>query len=129
MISEELVALNSSDGISSNPVVVALSWLEGTLTGTIATSIAVLAIASIGLLMLGGRIDVRRSAQVILGCFIIFGASTIASGIHSAIIAGEGGTAVAETDQLPHYPLASPTMPQSVPGGSDPYSGAAVPRQ
>jgi len=33
--------------------------------------------------MLTGRINWRYGATVILGCFILFGASTIVAGIHS----------------------------------------------
>lgn len=120
-----------SNGVanSSNPLITVSSSIEGTLTGTIATIVAVIAMATIGLLMLSGRIDVRCSARVILGCFIIFGASTIAAGIHFAISRGESGPAFAEPDLSPYYPPASPTGPQSVPAGTDPYAGAAVPRR
>jgi type IV secretion system protein VirB2 len=34
--------------------------------------------------MLTGRIDWRRGATVILGCFIVFGAAAIVAGIKSA---------------------------------------------
>jgi type IV secretory pathway VirB2 component (pilin) len=36
-------------------------------------------------MMLTGSINVRRSVQVILGCFVIFGASTIANGLVAAM--------------------------------------------
>jgi type IV secretory pathway VirB2 component (pilin) len=121
--------VTTSKADSSNPVLAASSWVEGALTGPVATSIAVLAIASIGLLMLGGRIDVRRSARVIIGCFIIFGASTIAAGVHWAITGGDSGLPVAEIDAPPYYSPAAPTMPHSVPAATDPYAGAAVPRR
>jgi type IV secretion system protein VirB2 len=34
-------------------------------------------------MMLTGRIDWRRGATVIVGCFIVFGAATIVAGIRS----------------------------------------------
>ena len=69
------------DSYSTNAIASAAIWLQSTLLGTIATTVAVIAVASVGFLMLAGRIDVRRGAQVVLGCFVIFGASTIANGI------------------------------------------------
>lgn len=121
--------MRSGEASLSNPVFAASSWFEGALTGTIATTIAVLAIASFGFLLLSGRIDVRRSARVILGCFIIFSASTIAAGIHLAVAGGRSGPADEEVDPVAYYPPSSPSVPHSVPGGNDPYAGAAVPKR
>jgi hypothetical protein len=90
---------------------------------------ALLAIASIGFLMLSGRVDVRRSAGIILGCFIIFGASTIAAGIHAAISGGENAAPLPKLKPPSYYPPASPAVPQSVPAATDPYAGAAVRRR
>lgn len=74
----------------------AVNWLEAGLLGTSATTVAVIAVATIGFLMLSGRVDVRRAGQVVLGCFIIFGASTIANGIVSAIAGGGSGADLAQ---------------------------------
>jgi type IV secretion system protein VirB2 len=57
---------------------------QGTLLGTVATVAAVIAIASVGFMMLTGRIDWRRGAIVILGCFILFGAASIVAGIRAS---------------------------------------------
>lgn len=62
----------------------ALNWLQGTLLGTVATIVAVIAIASVGFMMLTGRVNWRHGAVVIFGCFILFGAASIVSGIRSA---------------------------------------------
>lgn len=67
----------------SGPIVSAVQWLQGTLLGTIATVVAVIAVACVGLLMLSGRINWRHGAVVILGCFILFGAASIVAGIRS----------------------------------------------
>jgi len=72
------------DPAGSNVVVGALSWLEGTLLGTVATVAAVIAIASVGFMMLTGRMDWRYGATVIMGCFILFGAGAIVAGIRQA---------------------------------------------
>lgn len=72
-----------TDPAGSGPVVAAVHWLQGTLLGTIATVVAVIAVAAVGFMMLTGRINWRYGATVILGCFILFGAASIVAGIHS----------------------------------------------
>jgi type IV secretion system protein VirB2 len=72
-----------SDPSGSGVVISAVSWLQGTLLGTVATVAAVIAVATVGFMMLTGRINWRYGATVILGCFILFGASSIVAGIHS----------------------------------------------
>lgn len=72
-----------SDPAGSGALVGAVGWLQGTLLGTAATVIAVIAVASVGFLMLTGRINWRHGATVILGCFILFGAASIVGGIQS----------------------------------------------
>lgn len=74
-------ALNDPRG--SGPLVSAVQWLQGTLLGTVATVVAVIAVACVGFLMLTGRINWRYGAVVILGCFILFGAVSIVAGIQS----------------------------------------------
>ncbi len=68
----------------SGPIVAALLWLQGTLMGNVATAVAVMAVAAVGFMMLTGRMNWRMGATVIIGCFILFGASAIVSGIQSA---------------------------------------------
>lgn len=72
----------------SGVLISAVNWLQGTLLGTVATVIAVIAIASVGFLMLTGRIDWRRGAIVVLGCFIVFGSASIVAGIRSTADSG-----------------------------------------
>lgn len=71
------------DPAGSGVVVSAVRWLQGTLLGTVATVIAVIAVATVGFLMLTGRINWRHGATVIVGCFILFGAASIVAGIQS----------------------------------------------
>ncbi len=71
------------DPAGSNVILTAVNWLQGTLLGNVATALAVIAVGATGLLMLTGRIDWRRGATVILGCFIVFGAAAIVAGIRS----------------------------------------------
>lgn len=76
------------DPEGSSVLVNAVNWLQGTLLGTFATVIAVIAVASVGFMMLTGRINWRHGAVVILGCFILFGAATIVAGIRHAAVVG-----------------------------------------
>lgn len=79
-----------SDPAGSGPIVGALHWLQGTLLGTVATVVAIIAVASVGLMMLTGRMNWRYGATVILGCFILFGAASIVGGIQSSASMGAG---------------------------------------
>jgi type IV secretion system protein VirB2 len=78
-----------SDPAGSGVIVAAMRWLEGTLLGTIATVVAVMAVACVGLLMLTGRINWRYGTTVIVGCFILFGAASIVAGIQSTASLGQ----------------------------------------
>ena len=78
----------TSDPAGSGPIVAALGWLQGTLLGNVATAVAVMAVAAVGFMMLTGRLNWRFGATVIMGCFILFGASAIVAGIQSAAGAG-----------------------------------------
>lgn len=104
----------------------ALQWLEATAIGPIATGIAVIAIASVGFQLLSGRIDVRRGAQVIVGCFILLGASSIAIGIMDAVDASQGTDESQLAAAAPVY-APSPHQPASPAPPHDPYAGAALP--
>jgi type IV secretion system protein VirB2 len=81
----------STDPQGSGVIVNAMRWMQGTLLGTAATVVAVIAIASVGFLMLTGRINWRHGAVVILGCFVLFGAASIVAGIQSAATLSTGG--------------------------------------
>ena len=73
-----------ADPAGSGPIVAALAWMQGTLLGTVATAVAVMAVAAVGFMMLTGRMNWRFGATVIIGCFILFGAASIVGGIQSA---------------------------------------------
>jgi type IV secretion system protein VirB2 len=105
----------------------AIDWLQQTLTGSLAMTVAVIAIAWFGLMMMSGRLPRRRGLQLLLGCFIIFGASLIASGIINTLQAGatDGSEVAAQSPPPPPAPIAvqraGPVSPY------DPYAGAALP--
>jgi type IV secretory pathway VirB2 component (pilin) len=74
----------AADPSGSGPIVAALGWMQGTLLGNVATAVAVMAVAAVGFMMLTGRMNWRFGATVIIGCFILFGAGAIVTGIQSA---------------------------------------------
>jgi type IV secretion system protein VirB2 len=84
----QAAAAQGTDPRGSGPIVAALSWLQGTMLGNVATAVAVMAVAAVGFMMLTGRINWRFGATVILGCFVLFGAGAIVSGIQAT---GAGG--------------------------------------
>ena len=79
---------DSYDPSGSGPIVAAVHWLQGTLLGTVATVVAAMAVASVGFMMLTGRMNWRYGATVILGCFILFGAASSVGGIKSTMAGG-----------------------------------------
>lgn len=112
-----------------NAFLAAALWVQAVLLGPVATSIAVIAVASIGLMMLSGRMNVRRGATVLIGCFILFGAGAIAQGLRglSASVGGDGPPAqVAPPPELEVAPIIPP-QPEP-PASNDPYAGASLRR-
>lgn len=113
-----------SGSAGSGALIAAVQWLQGTLLGTLATTVAVIAVAWIGFGMLTGRINLQRGATVILGCFIVFGASGIVAGLFRATemtaVQTESPRAMAP------QPLPPPVI-TSTPAPYDPYAGASVP--
>ena len=104
-------------------IVAAVSWLQGTLLGTVATTVAIIAVASVGLMMLAGRIGVRYGLTVIVGAFILFGAPAIVAGIQTL-----AGTELAAAPAAPPPPVPPPPeLPPLPPPNADPYAGASVP--
>lgn len=117
-----------ADPPGSSVIFAATDWVQGTLLGTLATVIAVIAVAAIGLLMLSGRVGGRRGVTVLLGCFVLFGAPVVALGFRGTV----GGVEVDYADRavpMPEFPLVAPrALPQQKIDSFDPYAGAAVPQ-
>jgi type IV secretory pathway VirB2 component (pilin) len=116
------------DPVGSNAIASVVGWLEQTLLGSVASIVAIIAIASVGFLMLTGRIDIRRAAQVVFGCFIIFGASTITNGILGALNGSSAAAPeIAAAPPPPPVPPQPPAYPKASSTPYDPYAGAALP--
>ncbi len=84
VVSSPAFAQVAEDPEGSGVIIGAMNWLQGTLLGTVATVAAVIAVASVGFMMLTGRINWRHGAAVILGCFVLFGAASIVAGIRAS---------------------------------------------
>jgi type IV secretory pathway VirB2 component (pilin) len=118
-------------GYGISPLVTAVQWLEALLLGPLALAVGTIAVAAFGFLMLSGRVDVRTGARVVIGCFILFGARSIATGLQ----AGAAGLGEREASYAaPFTTAATLPEPQSIatpspqaPAAYDPYAGAAAP--
>ncbi|WP_256471486.1 TrbC/VirB2 family protein [Erythrobacter aurantius] len=62
-----------------------IDWVEALVLGEIATAMAIVAVATIGFMMLTGRVRMAGSFRVILGCFVLFGASSIAAALMGSV--------------------------------------------
>lgn len=115
-----------STSMAPSALAASLAWLEAAITGSVAVSVAVIAIAATGLAMLSGRIDLRRGTATIMGCFIVFGSASVARGLlnlatrQEQIIAADD---VVITPMQPGIAIRRATPPQAF----DPYAGAAMP--
>lgn len=99
----------------------AAQWIAGLATGSIAVSIAIIAVAGIGFALLAGRIPYSRMMQVVIGCFILFGAGTIAGAFISLWPESEVTARQTMPVEPPTYVA---TDPQQIP--YDPFAGAAL---
>jgi len=113
------VSQSLADPAGSSPLVAAIDWLKGTLLGTIALTVAIVAVALVGFMMLSGRVNIRRGLTVIVGCFVLFGASSIVAGIQATALGG--GEPVSSGDALE----TTPAVVIPTPSAEDPYAGAA----
>lgn len=115
-----------TDPTGTQPLLTAARWVEGTLLGSTAVAITTLAVATLGLLMLNGRVPVRRGTTVLVGCFVLLGAATLANGIMG--VTGAGRTAeVSSVSTDAGVPVPTSPPPPDQPQVYDPYAGAAVP--
>lgn len=99
----------------------AVGWINDLLLGSLAVGLCSIAVALVGLMMLGGQLPVRQGMRVILGCFILLGAPVIAAGLTG--IWQQDAPAVPE-------PLPIDTQPREElpPADYDPYAGASLRR-
>lgn len=84
LLSAGSAAAQSGEPQGSGPILASIEWIQGTLLGNVATSVAVIAVAVVGFMMLTGRMNWRHGITVIIGCFVLFGAAAIVAGIQTA---------------------------------------------
>lgn len=113
-----------------NVFVSAVQWIQAALLGSVATAVATIAVATVGFLMLSGRLRIKRGVTVILGCFILFGASAIADGLRRGTGGGAAGSGEPSVAVAAAAPVATPIVPpdEPTPAPADPYAGAALRR-
>lgn len=107
----------------ASPIESAASWVSGTLSGSLATELCIVAVALLGLLMLRGRLPIRDGLQVVVGCFLLLGAPLVAAGL-LGIAADKGGVQAASTAGATPYVAQVPLPPPAV--QYDPYAGATI---
>ena len=100
----------------------AVSWIADLMTGSIAISLCVIAVAFLGFTMLTGRVPIRRGLFIALGAFILLAAPIIATGF-AQIWQGQNAVsyapeAIADSDLGPREDLP--------PSDYDPYAGASI---
>ncbi len=112
------------DAPASPAVAQAGQWLIELLAGSLATTISIIAVAVLGMMMLAGRLSLQRSMQVVVGCFMLLGASSLASELHQA------GRSAIVSDAVPVViePVFTPEAPLP-PANYDPYAGASLRRR
>ena len=98
----------------------AADWLTGTLMGTVATALCIIAVGFVGLMLMSGRLAVRDAARVVLGCFVLLGASIIAQGLRD--VTSDAAPPV-PVENAAAYPPTPPGPPPPV--DYDPYLGAS----
>lgn len=74
-------AASAQNAQGDDPITNALLWMQNILLGPVATSLAVMAVAGVGFMMLTGRMNWRYGGTVIVGVFIIFGAPRLVASI------------------------------------------------
>jgi hypothetical protein len=108
-------------------IAAAAHWLTALLTGPLVTALLVVAVAVLGMGMLAGRLSLRRGMEVVIGCFVLAGATEIAG----SMMQRAPGTAL---PALPSAPVAvveqalpplGPDPAPRAPSGNpfDPYAG------
>ncbi|GAA0302483.1 hypothetical protein GCM10009087_10320 [Sphingomonas oligophenolica] len=122
-----MITLMISDQASSPAILAGVTWARDALLGTVATSVAVICVAGVGYEILKGRVPARRLATVIIGCFILFGASDIATALSALAARGSSSDQIDREPPAPVFTVPPRTTLKTAPDPFDPYAGASVP--
>ena len=99
-----------------SPFMPAAEWVTGTLLGSVAVSLCVIAIAFVGLRMMTGHLAARDGLRVVIACFVLLGASSIAAGLLR--VSREVAPVGSEPIQVQETPAPPPLAP-----ATDPFAG------
>lgn len=119
-------ATSLTEPSSTHAIADAASWLQGTMLGSVATIVAVLAVAAVGAGLFTGRLNIRRGLTVVIGCFVFFGSAVIANALMALIDTSATDQVIIAAEITPS-PLTALPKSESVP--YDPYAGASVARR
>lgn len=111
-------------------LVAAVQWMEALVLGGFATTVAVIAIAGFGYAALTGRLSIKRSMTILVGCFVLFGAPAIAHAMLMLFGGGADGEIIPapEPQQASEPPFTVPPFPdarQPAANPFDPYASIA----
>jgi len=101
----------------------AADWITSAVFGDLAVSLCVIAVAFVGLQLLSGRLAARDGLRVVICCFVLFGAPTIAAGLLAT--AEEASPGTEPKPVAIEAPTPQPSLP---PANYDPYAGASLRR-
>ena len=118
-----LLASGAFVSTTGEPFTEAFVWITGTLLGSVALALCVLAVAFVGFSMLTGRLPIKLGLRVVLGCFILLAAPVIASAflqspLRSIAAPPAEPSTIAKDDPRKDLP----------PSDYDPYAGASLRR-
>lgn len=125
MANPPLVGVSLTEPSGTQALTDAASWLQGTMLGSVATIVAVLAVAAVGAGLFTGRLNIRRGLTVAVGCFVLFGSAVIANALLALIDTPASDGALLAAEAAPS-PLPAPLKSEPIP--YDPYAGASVAR-
>lgn len=116
---------------NDDPLGTSATWIAGLSTGSIAVSLAVLAVAAIGFQLLSGRLQVRSAARTLLGVFVLLGSGLTATTLIGLVEGSGGRNATAAILPIAQGPASRPPLPdrQPVPRSNpfDPYGNGRRP--
>lgn len=99
-----------------------VNWLSDLMTGSIAVTLCVIAVAFVGFAMLTGRMPIRRGLLTAIGAFVLLAAPIVASGL-AQIWQSQSSVVYA-----PDIDADSNMKPRDEldPSSYDPYAGASL---
>jgi type IV secretory pathway VirB2 component (pilin) len=116
------IAPSLFDTPASAPLSAASGWITGTVLGSLAISLCVIAVAFVGLMLMSGRLPIRDAVRVVIGCFVLLGAPVIAVGLRGVADEAAVTTVPQSKPSLIMPPEAAPRAPSTY----DPYAGASL---